>query len=552
MQSILLATLGESPVVVSGMVNVLCEQEGISLDTVQIIYPDEPNERWIGVGYELLERHFKNQGLHVEAVPLSFADAHTEDHSLEFLQVLNGLLLTHESLGNDVYLSLAGGRKHISALMAMLTQFYPNIKALYHLHDTQEHNPRKQYSIEFLEKHPDRLNQPASRFRVIHLPCEHITNGVALRQWLSGREQDGVPAPISISPEAESFYGVLFQKNISEDPTKLEVWLTQTAYDQYCQLLDSSSSRLQVIDTYLKDMMKSHWHLIPKRIHDHAIDPDPTHIQDESKTPLHHFTCKKARTAERVFYYTQPNAITAYPKASVKRVIITRFPVHVTDKKYDIELRDWVRQPDITPVKRAMDLPSRPIVLIAPLGESPMVVTQAYTLLQSPQHVTRQVKVQAIHIVYPDEFEPARNGAAMLHAVCEKHTITLHQHPLPIPDLDSDESIRHFISGLTQAITDVRQQYPDADCALLISGGRKGMSAVAFYVAQVTGITRVYHTTISDPDLDEKIRDITAYDTIKSKSTTEQAELLFLNPWDHQDFTLITVPIISLATVSGG
>ncbi len=544
MPSILIATLGESPIVISGMVNVLRDKEGISLDTVQIIYPDEPNERWIGVGYELLYRYFTDQGLQVEPIALSFADAHTEEHSLEFLQVLNGLLETHERLGNDVYLSLAGGRKHISALMAMLTQFYPCVKALYHLHDKQEHNPRKQYTIEFLEKNPDRLNQPADRFNLIHLPCEQVTNGVALRRWLTQREQGDDSAPISISPEAESFYGMLFQTDRPKDATALEVWLTQTAYDQYCKLFESSNSRLQVIDTYLKDMMKTNWHLMPKRIHDCETDPNPKHLQEESGTSLNHFTCKKAHTAERVFYYTQPNAITAHPKAAVKRVVITRFPVHTTDKKYDIDLRDWIQHPDIMAVKRTTELPSRPVILIAPLGESSMVVTQAYTLLQSPQHIARPVKIQSIHIVYPDQFEPARNGAAMLGAVCDKRTIKLYAYPLPIADLDSDETIQTFIAGLTQAITEARQQHPDAECALLISGGRKGMSAVAFYVAQTTGITHVYHTTINDPELDKKIKDITAYDTIKSKPTIEQAELLFLDQFDPLDFALITVPII--------
>src|SRR5262249_30249951 len=147
-----------------------------------------------------------------EPIPLPFDDARTEAHSLDFLRLLNGYLQVHEALGNSVYLSLAGGRKHISALMAVLPQFYPCVQGLYHLHDTEANNPRRQVTIPQLERmakeeQQQRLLPPAERFRLVTLPCQPLTQALALQQWLKQKETDDSPPPIPITPAAESFYG---------------------------------------------------------------------------------------------------------------------------------------------------------------------------------------------------------------------------------------------------------------------------------------------------------------------------------------------------------
>jgi hypothetical protein len=303
-----------------------------------------------------------------------------------------------------------------------------------------------------------------------------------------------------------------------------------------------------VLDAYLRDMAKAVWHQRPERIHDRAMDPHPDHVQEGSQTPLSHFTAKKNRTAERVFYYTQPHAITS-PHVAVERLIVTRFAFHVTAKDYDIELEKWVQNPDITPYCRVTELPARPLVLITPLGDTPMVVTQACTLLHSPQHHTPPVRVEAIHLVYPQYYDAAANGARLIHSVCQRRDLAVYSHALPMEDLNDKAAVTCFVGGLQQAIASARTRHPEATPALLLSGGRKGMSALAFYVAQQQGITAVYHTTILDPDRERDIEQRTSYEALKSLPTAQQAALLFLDDFAMSDFTLITVPLIAFTAV---
>jgi CRISPR-associated Csx14 family protein len=254
MKKVLIATLGESPIVISAMVKVLQEQKNIRLDKVIVLYP-KAESRWINFGYDLLQDHFSKHP-EIEAIELSFDDAYTESHSIEFLRTLNGLLLQQKGLGHEVHLSLAGGRKHTSVLMGLLTQFYPMVKGLYHLHDTAEHQPHQRRTIEQLinlseTQRRHYLSPPAERFRLVDLPCESLAQAEPLQQWLMQYEASETPAPVPISPHAESFYGMLFdQDRAASNSPLLEIWLTQTAYDQYCRWYQQGSSHLAIIDTY--------------------------------------------------------------------------------------------------------------------------------------------------------------------------------------------------------------------------------------------------------------------------------------------------------------
>lgn len=550
--NVLMATLGEHPAVVSATANLLRHQ-GIHLDTVQIIYPDEPDDRWVGIGSGMLVDYFAQYPeLRTELIPLPFADASSAESIRQFLQTVGSYLEQHERAGNTVYLSLAGGRKHTSALLAILTQFFSCIRHVYHLHDAEEHNERKRFAVQQLDSMPPdermrRLDVPTShelerqRFTLIDLPFTKLTDGVALWQWLERAERDEIPPPISIAPEDEAFFDRLFRP--TKDTTRLDLWLTQTAYKQYCDLLATSSEQqLQVIDTYLKDMIKAEW--LNGRIHDQQTDPNPEHVQEGSNTPLNHFTCKKARTSERVFYYTQPHAITGYPRQTVERLIITLFPRHIAGNKYDIELADWVQQPDIVPRYNLNDLPKRPMILIAPLGESPMVVTQTYRLLQECE----RKEMKAIWIVYPGGHAPACNGARILEAVCQQRRVLFHECPLDIADVNSTETASKFAAGIMDAISQCQQRYTDASIALSISGGRKGMSVLTLYAAQRKGIRYVYHTIIRDPERERAIQ--TSYENILHRSAALQAELMFLDNMVLSDFDLISVPVIPLAVGS--
>ncbi len=547
MANILMATLGESPVVVSAMVSMLENQHNIKLDAIQIIYPNEPNERWIEIGFEMLKEHLENRQYDVIGIPLDFDDARTEAHCLEFLREVDGRLEVHDRMNNDVYLSMAGGRKHTSALLALMPQFHTCIKGLYHLHDISAQNP--DITIETLERAPSEFRQayfqpqsPDQKFRLIKLPSEHLAEFKRLRQWLRQAEQtEGQPRVLDVSPPAESFWSRLFHD--SESPTgAIKVLLSQTAFDQYCAAKQRKNSLdIETLDVYLKDMNRLDWYVGPRL---HHVEHDP-----EGR---YHYTLKKVHTSDRVFCYFLPKG-SSPSKRNIQEVVVTAFTRHINSKSYEISPQEWVKQADTVPVKSLSDLPERETILVAILGETPMVVTQAYALM-THCHVP-PLKVTEIRLVYPEGHAPARKGAGLLEQACSRHRVALKRHGLPIKDLDSDRTITCFTQGLRQTIKRAHTEHPNANVALLLSGGRKGMSALGFHVAQThrnPRIQQVYFTTVLDPQKEQTIE--TSTKNLDSMPPQKQENLLFLQDEElfpensmTTDFTLLSVPVIHLS-----
>jgi len=417
MPDVLIATLGESPVVVSTMWNKLRHGgHAPDLTTIQIIYPPGDVDvfvRFIEDGYMMLQEHLTEKGCTVQPVTLPFADATTYEHSMQFLRCLATLLDQHEADGNRVFLSLAGGRKHLSALMGILTPFYPCIEGLYHLHDTEEHR-RRPRSIEELRRRPKeeqarRLFPRRERFEVIELWKPGQAAQADLRRWLQQSLPEGIkPEPIRMMPEADRFYGDIFLPGRSQ------------------------------------------------------------------------------------------------------------------------------------PASPPMDAPEQQaIVLLATVGDSPMVVPQTIALLQAQGQT-----VQAVVLIYPELYVLARNGVTMIQQVCARRDIPVLATPVAIDDLDSTTTARRFVEALQQATDRARQDYADATPALLLAGGRKGMSVLSLLVAHAQQMQYVYHTTIKDPRREQQIEQ--DYERIITATVAEQESILFLVPYDLDDFALIPIPLLPI------
>src|SRR2546421_8093695 len=116
MKHILIATLGDSPVVVTTMFNLLTKQKQLTIDDVIVLHSS--GEKRMG-GYTMIDDVLKGHCT-VDSQELPFEDAYTEENCFAFLQELFVLLKKHQGLGDSVYLSLAGGRKNMSALMALV------------------------------------------------------------------------------------------------------------------------------------------------------------------------------------------------------------------------------------------------------------------------------------------------------------------------------------------------------------------------------------------------------------------------------------------------
>ena len=552
MANILMATLGESPVVISAMTSMLEWQCSVKLDEIQIIYPNEPNERWIEIGFEMLKEHLEDRRHEITGIPLDFDDVRTEKDCFEFLIMVDGYLEGHDRAGNNVYLSIAGGRKHTSALLALMPQFHTCVKGLYHLHDISAQH--LDITIEKLERSTPEFRQayfqpqsPDRKFRLIKLPSEPLAEPKHLRQWLRQAEQtEGQPPVLNVLPpagsESLSFWSRLFHNPESPVGT-VKVLLSQTAFDEYCAARQRKNGLdVETLDVYLKDMNRLDWY------RDHC------HHRKRDTEGRYHYVLKKARTSERIFCYFLPQG-SSPAQHNMQKVVVTAFTKHNTEKSYERDLKDWVKRGDTVPVKRLSDLPERETVLVAILGETPMVVTQAYALMTNPACHVPPLKVIEIRLVYPEGHAPARKGANLLEKVCSRHRVELKRHGLPIKDLDSDKTITRFTQGLRQTVNRAHAEHPNANVVLLLSGGRKGMSALGFYVAQTQPnprIQQVYFTTVPDPQKEQMIETNTK--NLDSMPPQKQENLLFLKDEElfpensmATDFTLLSVPVIHLS-----
>lgn len=141
MAAVLVATLGESPVVVTAMYEALQKHPSgprLKPEKVYLLYPGEETGRLIGIGADLIQEQLKNQ-CDVVPCPLPFEDIRSYEDSISFLSILNNVL--EKCRNEEVYVSLAGGRKSMSALAGIITQFHRCIRGVYHLLDKYDDDP---------------------------------------------------------------------------------------------------------------------------------------------------------------------------------------------------------------------------------------------------------------------------------------------------------------------------------------------------------------------------------------------------------------------------
>ncbi len=145
MADILIASLGELPVVVTAMYDMLTEQEQMPVSTVVVLHT-QGEDALIPLAIDPIWEALPRECL-VESEPLVLEDAEGNiakdadrtPASIAFLHSLYRLLDNAQRAGGDsVYLSLAGGRKNMSALMAIFVPLFPCVKKLYHLIDRDE------------------------------------------------------------------------------------------------------------------------------------------------------------------------------------------------------------------------------------------------------------------------------------------------------------------------------------------------------------------------------------------------------------------------------
>ncbi len=170
-KNVLLSSLGLSPAVVTETIDAL-GNIGIQINTVVLL--STSNERIIDTYVPLLYTDFiDTYHGEIELIPASIIseDISTPQDNLEFIKLATTFLNTYRKRGDNVYVSIAGGRKTMSAAMAIVAQLF-GTKGLYHVLVPEEIEG-KRLDYEELKNSPEARREalhPDVRLELVSIP----------------------------------------------------------------------------------------------------------------------------------------------------------------------------------------------------------------------------------------------------------------------------------------------------------------------------------------------------------------------------------------------
>lgn len=546
MANVLLASLGESPIVVTAMYELLLEkatQHNIeSVDTVIVLHPKGGN---VPLGYELVQEALKGR-CKLEDVLLPFDDANNEEESYTFLQMLFQQLAMHQKNDDTVYMSLSGGRKNMSALMALVVPLFSCVKKLYQVLDKDEHKVEHHFeSVGELYDLSDSDRKKALFPELDRLTLVDIPYGEKLRvsgQFLSyiytlddkqlGKLWEEHPH----IAEATEFGRQLAQPDATG--RILEVFVTQHVKEEFLDMRKHDVFHAQNFEDCFKQM----------RYADRLASLLSQHGRISHGSLLFHYY-KRSKTAERPFYHTEPEGIHRYPKANVRRVIISGLAIEI-EKVYEPDIEKLLALP-LKPLVPVQELFSKEVVLIVPLGISPMIATQLYALLSNGGNTIREVA-----LVYPEKSREVRDSVEIVQEAFEYERVIANIKATPISSLEdivNEIDCATYQNELEETIANVTSRHPDCEIVLTLSGGRKSMAALAMFAAQRKEIHYVYHTLINGTELNRRIDKETTIKALNGENKRVRNDRLFLRAYAksneelHQKFSLFKVPVLPIA-----
>ncbi len=122
---ILIASLGDSPAVITEAIDLLAS-EGIQISRARLFVTKDVRD-----SFDLLERHLGADWVEAVALPL-MEDIATTEQAIQFMQEAVAVFQEHQVAGDRLYVCIAGGRKVMSALLALAVQFY-GARRLFHI-----------------------------------------------------------------------------------------------------------------------------------------------------------------------------------------------------------------------------------------------------------------------------------------------------------------------------------------------------------------------------------------------------------------------------------
>ncbi|MHB8597663.1 MAG: CRISPR-associated ring nuclease [Ktedonobacteraceae bacterium] len=536
MPNILVASLGESPIVVTAMYQHL--REKTQIDNVMVLRPEGEDVR---LGYDMIEEALQGK-CQLDCLPLPFEDANGESESYQFLQLLAGQLQAYQQHGDTVYLSLAGGRKNMSALMALVVPFFPCVKSLYQVLDIDEVNSgdagHQFKSVTELfdlsdAKRKEAFSPSLEKILLVKIPYEEqrVSEQLFAQMYTLNEEQlNKLWEEDPIQAEATEFGRLLTRPDSTG--RILEVLVTEYVKENFTDLLKHDVLRARQFKSCFNQM----------RYAEQLSNPLSQHGRVRHDSRIFHYY-KRLDTDERVFYHTEPEDIRRYPRADVRQVIISGLVLHYKGK-YKPDEATLLNLP-LTPVHSVQSLFPSEDILIVPLGTTPMVATQLYALLKNESRTIREVA-----IIYPVS-QKVRNSAELVKDAFASEYPSLSVRDVPIvgmKDILSEEDCQRYQQALETTIDTLRERHPNCEIVLALSGGRKSMAALAMFAAQRKGIRYVYHTLIKDPELSRAIEDETTVNALRPTrvSKQERNDRLFLRAYQAQQdqFVLFRVPVV--------
>jgi len=554
--TVLVASLGESPIVVTSLVDLLQtqakERGRESIDIVEVIVSQYD---MISLGYDLIREGLADKHKEIEVrdtrfSPYKYNDegpVSGEEEAYLFLQTLSHVLLEHQQAGNTVYLSLAGGHKSTSTLMALLAPLYPCVKELYHIHYVDEYTPSRQHFLsstslfEITNKNDlKRLLFPShNEVKVVQIPYDKeqrvSTEFQALLRTITEEQITKLWETNAQEAEAIEYYRTSALGRI------LRVEVTDTVIEKYEEMLQGDATRAKNFGICFEQM-----HYASR-----VIGGEHGHGKGFTVKggPSFHFY-KRLDTAERPFFYTEPEDICAKPEAKVRRLVIV--DLEIEKKETYKQAKDIIQSLDFplhtTPFGSAFPhiAAKREHILLIPLGTTPMIATQLYTLFQD-----RGSTVRKVILMYPKHADVLK-AVDVAREAFQARGIEYQEKPLmKFNDIDLPEACTAYQTLVEETIDEVRFSYPDCQLELTIAGGRKGMAALTTFAAQRKDIHYVYHTLITDDAVEKRVSEETTTDELNRIGKRDKNmvyDRLFLRAYeqDKAAFELFRVPVVPL------
>ena len=528
---ILIASLGKSPAVIPSMYRLLTETEQLTIEQVIILNPTGDD---VKMACELIDEFFPDkQKLHYK--PTGFEDADSWLNACLFLNQLCNLLDHYQKQGETVYLSLAGGRNSMAAFMAWVVPYFSCVQKLYHVVDQDDLLFKSASYIKGHIAEQSRLMEPdLKQLSLVEIPFERdqkISEQLFSR-LLSPKTYDYEKAEALITGQVILQQGNLQQVNV----TKLVI-------EQFRKLCTRNSNAAQEVRNALLEMSKA----TTLQAYKNDVSSEPF-----KRKVLHYFTGLPGII--HPVFYTLPED----PAAQVEQVVVCS--LEEADTNGYKTLKEVKKSEDFVQSYRAYSpidvLPPVPSpansVLIVPLGKSPMVATQLYTLLKEQEKRT----IDEVVLVYPALSTAINNSADIVaKALREEYHFQCTRRDIPdLKDITSTKDCTIYQTCLEAEIKRVKEHYPkDYKIDLALSGGRKGMAAMTIFAAQNKQIPYVYHTLITNKEISGEIEEETTVTALNLTCISEQErnDRLFLRKYQtegynpYANFTLFRVPVFT-------